>query len=157
MPSIQVLNRQRKKQLDHRALQSFAVAALDAVARVPENKPLPEEILIVFVSDSRIAEIHRDFMAVDGATDVITFQHGEVFIRVETADRQSKEMETSFDHEVRLYILHGLLHLAGYDDLTESGFREMSEKQEHLLHLLQTSNASSNATSPHRSQIRTNL
>jgi probable rRNA maturation factor len=130
---IEVLNRQRAKKIDMASLRSFAYEALNIVCRLLEIESFPEEILVVFVSDSRIADIHRDFMGIAGATDVITFQHGEIFISVETAERQAREAKTTLEYEVRLYLLHGLLHLAGYDDLTQSGYRAMSRKQEKLM------------------------
>lgn len=133
MPSVQVLNRQRKKSLDMQKWRSFAISALNAVLNLPRDESLPAEITIVFVTDSHIAEIHRDFMAIDSATDVITFQHGEIFISVETAERQANELGNTFDYELRLYLVHGLLHLAEYDDLTESGFKEMTQLQESLV------------------------
>jgi probable rRNA maturation factor len=114
-------------------LRSFASEALNIVCRLPEIASFPEETLVVFVSDSRIADLHRDYMSVVGATDVITFQHGEIFISVETAERQANEAKTTLLYELRLYLLHGLLHLAGYDDLTQSGHRAMSRKQEKLM------------------------
>jgi probable rRNA maturation factor len=115
-------------------MRLFASAAMDAVRA--ESDSFPEEIVVVLIADRRMAEIHHRFMGIEGATDVITFQHGEIFISVETAERQSREAETSFEYELRLYLLHGLLHLAGFDDLTEPGFRAMSRKQEELMKLL---------------------
>ena len=70
---------------------------------------LPDEIIVVFVSDARIAGIHRDFMSVDGPTDVITFRHGEIIISVETAERQATRFSNSCSRELRLYFVHALL------------------------------------------------
>jgi probable rRNA maturation factor len=94
---------------------------------------LPEGINVVFVSDLRMAGIHRDFLSTEGPTDVITFQHGEIIISVETAERQAEEFSTTFDRELRLYFVHGLLHLAGLDDLTEEGFKSMADAQEQIV------------------------
>ena len=68
-------------------------------------------------------------MSVDGPTDVITFRHGEIVISVETAERQAKEYSTSFDRELRLYFVHGLLHLVGLEDKTDQGFKRMADSQ----------------------------
>ena len=65
-------------------------------------------------------------------TDVITFQHGEIVISVETAKRQARQFATSLDHELRLYLVHGLLHLHGFDDKTAAGAREMKRVQDKL-------------------------
>jgi probable rRNA maturation factor len=133
MPSLELVNRQRKKRLDLVRFRAFAVAAMEKVSEMVTAVTLPEEIIVVFVSDARMERIHREFMAVDGPTDVITFQHGEIIISVETAERQVKGFSTSFSRELRLYFVHGLLHLAGLDDLTEDGCKKMAAAQEQIL------------------------
>jgi probable rRNA maturation factor len=129
---IQVLNRQRKYRVSAGELVDFARRLAPLVVRVA-REAMPEEILVVLVSDRKIAEIHQQFMAIAGATDVITFQHGEIVVSVETAARQATEYGTSLGRELRLYLAHGLLHLAGYEDHSEKGFREMSKLQVELV------------------------
>jgi len=68
------------------------------------------------VSDEVIAQVHVDFMDIPGATDVITFSHGEIVISAETARSYGEEYGNSFERELMLYIIHGLLHLAGHED-----------------------------------------
>lgn len=133
MFSIRLLNRQRKRRINLQKLQRFAAQALSElpVQRQP-GKP-PEEINIVFVSDARIAWLHRKYMSIDGPTDVITFHHGDVFISAETAAKQAKEYRTSFEYELELYIAHGLLHLCGFEDASQAGRRKMQRVQERLL------------------------
>jgi probable rRNA maturation factor len=133
MFSVRLLNRQRKKRINLQKLQRFAAQALSelAVQRQP-GKP-PDEINIVFVSDARIARLHRKYMSIDGPTDVITFHHGDIFIGVETAAKQAKEFRTSFEYELELYIAHGLLHLCGFEDASQAGRRKMQREQERLL------------------------
>jgi probable rRNA maturation factor len=133
MPSLELVNRQRKKRLDLVRFRAFAVPAMEKVSEMVTTVPLPEEIIVVFVSDARMEGIHREFMAVEGPTDVITFQHGEIIISVETAERQAKGLSNSFSHELGLYFVHGLLHLAGLDDLTEDGFTKMAAAQEQIV------------------------
>ena len=134
-PKLRLVDRQRKRRLPLIKLRSFAAWALREVCRLSKLLSLPEEIIVIFVSDSRIAKIHRDFMDIQGPTDVITFQHGDIFISVETAERQAPAFDHSFDEELQVYLLHGLLHLAGFDDRTESGFAEMTRVQEDLIRL----------------------
>jgi len=133
MFSIRLFNRQRKKRINLQKLQRFATQALSElpVQRQP-GKP-PDEINIVFVSDTRIARLHRKYMSIDGPTDVITFHHGDVFIGVETAAKQAKEFRTSFEYELELYIAHGLLHLCGFEDASQARRRKMQREQERLL------------------------
>ena len=94
---------------------------------------IPEDILVVLVSDRKISTVHQQFMGIAAATDVITFQHGEIVVSVETAAKQAIEFETDLLQELRLYIAHGFLHLAGYDDHSEDGFREMAKVQNELV------------------------
>jgi probable rRNA maturation factor len=133
MPSVELLNRQRKKRIDLVTFRAFAEPAILKVTELVRPVTLPEEISVVFVSDTRIAAIHRDFLSVDGPTDVITFRHGEIVISVETAERQAKKFSTTLSRELRLYFVHGLLHLAGFDDLTEDGFEKMADAQEQIV------------------------
>ena len=129
---IILLNRQRKCQVPVTDLLAFARQLMPLVLEVSREK-FPEEILVVLVSDRKISEIHQQFMGVSGPTDVITFRHGEIVVSVETAARQATEYGTDLLHELRLYIAHGLLHLAGYDDHSEEGFREMAKLQSELV------------------------
>ena len=129
---VNVLNRQKKFQVPAGQLVTFAEQLGPLVSNIARNT-IPEEILVVLVSDRKISEIHRQFMGITGATDVITFQHGEIVVSVETAARQAGEYKTDLSHELRLYIAHGFLHLAGYDDHSQEGFREMAKVQNELV------------------------
>jgi probable rRNA maturation factor len=129
---VKVLNRQRKFQVPAGELLTFAERLVSLASNIARNQ-IPEEISVVLVSDRKISAIHQQFMGIVGATDVITFQHGEIVVSVETASRQALEYESDLLHELRLYIAHGLLHLAGYDDHSEDGFREMAKLQNELV------------------------
>jgi probable rRNA maturation factor len=112
------------------------------VARVGRHNlriVLPDEICVFFVSDARIRRIHRDFLAADEATDVITFHHGEIFISVETAERHAQQFSTSLSEEIHLYIVHALLHLAGFEDETKRGCKRMKAVQERVVHEIERS------------------
>jgi probable rRNA maturation factor len=129
---IRVLNRQRKYSTSANDLSTFSQQLAPLVLKVTREE-LPEQVLVVLVSDRKIAAIHEQFMGIASPTDVITFQHGEIVVSVETAAKQASEYGTDLLHELRLYITHGLLHLAGYDDHSEKGFREMSKLQNELV------------------------
>jgi probable rRNA maturation factor len=129
---MEVLNRQRKRRIPTQDLTRFGTELLPRVRQVARSVELPEQILVVLVSDRKIAQIHRQFMNMAGPTDVVTFQHGEVIISVDTAASQAADYGTSLLHELRLYLVHGLLHLAGYDDHSKEGFQEMCALQESL-------------------------
>lgn len=96
----------------------------------------PERIEAVLVDDAEITRIHGEFLDDPSATDVITFDYGvsgEIVISVETAERQSAEFGTEFEREVALYLIHGILHLCGYEDAVEEERNRMSRLQEELL------------------------
>ena len=91
------------------------------------------EIHILIVSDRRMAALHKEFCGITGATDVLTFQHGEIVISADTAATQARMFHTNVTAEIQLYVLHGLLHLAGFDDATPSKRRQMHQLQRKLM------------------------
>src|SRR4051794_26742890 len=118
---ITMHNAQRKVRVAVDELQDFAERALQLCLREasPTKSVLQtlDQVTVVLISDRRIAALHKQFMNISGATDVITFDHGDIFISTETAQRQACEFRTSTDDEIKLYLIHGLLHLHGFDDL----------------------------------------
>lgn len=136
-PVITVHNRQRSIGVEVASLQEFAERVLEAslqLAGKNAGKLLRlGELSVILVSDRRIAELHRRFMNLPGPTDVITFQHGEIFISIETARRNGRRVGTSLGHELRLYITHGLLHLLGYDDKDRASAAAMERVQDRLV------------------------
>lgn len=136
LPKIFVQNRQRKLALAAEELECFARRALPLCMREEATGLTTlEEINVLLISDRRMAQLHLRFMQISGPTDVITFQHGEIFISVETAQRQAGRFETSLEHELRLYLVHGLLHLHGFDDLETVARRRMDSVQERIVKL----------------------
>ncbi|MGI8432386.1 MAG: rRNA maturation RNase YbeY [Chthoniobacterales bacterium] len=131
---IFVQNRQRQLAVDPRALEHFARRALPLALREKGRglERLPE-IHVLLVSDRRISLLHRRFMQVAGPTDVITFQHGEIFLSVETAGRAAAGHRNSPRDEIRLYLVHGLLHLHGFDDRAPAARERMHATQERLV------------------------
>jgi probable rRNA maturation factor len=85
------------------------------------------------VADAEIARLNEQFLAHHGPTDVITFQHGEILISIERAIAQARRFGTAVHDELALYLIHGLLHLAGYDDTTPAKRRVMHARQRALL------------------------
>ncbi len=136
-PSICVQNAQRKVRVDFPALQAFAEAALTAASRTKPRKGSVidqlQQITIVLVSDARIAALHQQFMNIAGPTDVITFHHGDIVISVDTAKANARSYRTSTEAEIRLYIVHGILHLMGFDDTSASAARTMAKTQERVV------------------------
>jgi probable rRNA maturation factor len=137
LPQITVRNLQRAVPVSIGGLQRFAAKAVRACLEARKRKPTDLDelhgVLVWLISDRRMAQLHRKFMHRTGPTDVLTFQHGEIFISVETAKRYSSAFGNSLASELRLYIVHGLLHLHGFDDQTRTGARNMHEMQEKIL------------------------
>ena len=82
------------------------------------------------VSDRVIAEVHRRFLNVAGATDVITFAHGEIVVSADTAAREAAEQGEEVGREVLRYVVHGLLHLNGHEDAATEEAAAMWAAQE---------------------------
>ncbi len=125
---IEVVNRQRKLPIDRERWQIFATRAA---------KVLPEEVAgvtIAFVSDRAMSELNRMWRHKRGTTDVLSFPAeqdqfekaqgtslGDVVISFEQASRQAKENGLTLDQEIAQLILHGMIHLCGYDHATDDG------------------------------------
>jgi probable rRNA maturation factor len=137
IPIVQVWNAQRRGAVDLAGLRQFARKAFERCLRLPGGKAKVvndlSELNIVLVSDRRIAELHRRFMNIAGATDVLTFQHGEIVASVETAQRNAARFGCSVDEEIKRYIVHGFLHLLGLNDKTAAERKTMERAQEKIL------------------------
>lgn len=118
-------------------LQDFAAKAVRHCLRLHKRKPTDldelHDVFIWLISDRRMASLHWKFMHEPGPTDVLTFQHGEIFIGVETAKRHARTYGNTLARELCLYIIHGLLHLNGFDDQTKTRSRKMERIQEKIL------------------------
>lgn len=137
IPEIRVRNLQRGVRLDAKRLEKFAKKALPLCLALRKGKATDlttlREIFVLIISDRRMASLHRHFLNESGPTDVITFSHGEILISAETARRQARQFAKSLTRELQLYIVHGLLHLHGFDDRDKAGSREMNAIQRRVL------------------------
>lgn len=130
-------NRQRGMRVRLVPLQEFAERALTECLKIRRKKPGGlsglAELNVILVSNRRMAELHRRFLHLPGPTDVITFQHGEIFVSAETARTHARRFGNSLEAELRLYIAHGLLHLHGFDDKEPAAAAEMESAQKKLV------------------------
>ena len=137
VPKVSVRNQQRKISVNVAGLQKFAVKALQNCLQLQKKKQTDlrklRDIFVWLISDRRMSQLHRQFLGQTGPTDVLTFQHGEIFISAETAKQHARVFANSLMHELQLYIVHGLLHLHGFDDRTPAGARKMKRMQERIL------------------------
>ena len=136
-PKIEVRNLQRKIAVDVVDLQKFAQKAAPLCLRLPTMKKTElnklREVSVLFVSDRRMAALHHQFMNESCPTDVMTFQHGEIVISADTAFRNARKFGNPLNRELRLYIVHGLLHLHGFDDRNEASAGKMRTAEAKIL------------------------
>lgn len=138
---VNVANHQGLVSLDEsllRELERSGRRAADAILKthcLGASPPLRtlEEVEVALVDDETSARVHQDFMDIPGATDVITFEHGEIVIGVETAGRQADEYGEPVRRELFRYLVHGLLHLAGHEDESAEDRKVMEAAQEALV------------------------
>ena len=135
--AVEVLDRQRLLRLDRRWLERIVRRAA-ARLRSPAG-----ELCVLVVDDRRIAKLHEQWLGVAGPTDVITFDlaedgpggglHGDIVVSAETARRTARELGWAPRHELAYYVIHGLLHLAGYDDHTVADRQTMRARERSLM------------------------
>jgi len=137
LPEITVRSLQRTVPVNVAALQKFAQQVLQLCFRIPRNEPTQlkrlREIFVLLISDRRMARLHRQFLNKAGPTDVLTFEHGEIFISAERARDHARRFGSPLGQELRLYIVHGLLHLHGFDDRSEAEAERMERMQRQIL------------------------
>ena len=135
-PRISVRNVQRKLRVDVPALQRFAERALERALELQQTPGSAladvQEVHVAIVSDARMASVHERFLQVAGPTDVMTFQHGEILVSAETAQTNAAEYRMSLQSEIELYIVHGILHLIGFDDTTPEAARLIAKTQKRI-------------------------
>jgi probable rRNA maturation factor len=142
---VVITNRQRRKKINLHQLRAI-VMELFLELKITEG-----ELGIQFVGARRMAQINWQFLQHHGSTDVITFDHsekrqakdgrqkqlnGELFICVGDAILQAKEFGTSWQSELVRYVVHGVLHLCGYDDLKPALRRKMKREENRLVRRL---------------------
>ncbi len=124
------------------ALESIAheAARLAMAHATEEDAPLFHlaTLEVALVDDITSDQVHRDFMDIEGATDVITFHHGEIVIGAEVAERQAAEYGEPLAREILRYFIHGLLHLAGHEDADPAERVAMEAAQETIVTQLWT-------------------
>jgi len=135
LPTLAITNRQRGFRFDLPFIRNLAAAALPAcvescLPRAPlKALPLVE---VAILSDARIARVHGEFFEDPTPTDVITFQHGEILLGAETIGDNARGYHQTASEEAARCIIHGLLHLAGWDDLNSRDQKKMIGLQERI-------------------------
>ncbi len=135
---IEVLNRQRLRMID---IDRAAELSRDVLDHIGLSGSF---LTITFIRDRAMRKLNRDYRGVDSATDVLSFAYhkhseaevenemghiGDIVISVETAERYARELGLSFDREIEHLVIHGALHLAGYDHETDNGEMNRLERK----------------------------
>ena len=124
-----VLNRQRRHAVDARRVRQFLSQLTLQLGRPAAS------LSVVFVTDEAMRMYNRNYRGLDKATDVLSFAGddgylGDILISAETAYNQARKSgKLSFETNIRRLILHGLLHLMGYDHETDNGEMRAIERR----------------------------
>jgi probable rRNA maturation factor len=142
---IDIRNLQDKIEVDEKEIKKCASAVLEDMGEKGS------ELSLLLVSDARIKVLNRKYRDKNSSTDVLAFAMrsgegvsgqspilGDVVISVETADREAAKRKISLKREICLYVVHGILHLLGYDDEDSAARKKMKAKQDELMRLYET-------------------
>jgi len=140
---LQIFNRQRTVRLHTPLLRQITRSVLQELPGV-ENF----ELGLHLVGTAEMARINLQFLNHTGSTDVITFDysesstlkpqlstplHGEIYVCLDDAVAQARKFRTTWPSELARYVIHGLLHLRGHDDLVPAARRRMKREENRLL------------------------
>jgi probable rRNA maturation factor len=128
---VAVTNRQRRLKINTGLLAKITDRAIELIG----DERL--QLGIVLVNDAAMAKLNAKYHDTPGATDILSFDYGdeqgELIISVEHAVAQAKRYRTTPARELILYVVHGILHLHGYNDLTPPQCRRMRAAERRLL------------------------
>ena len=136
---IAVANLNSSYRVNSRLVRRIAIGVLKIVKKAGRAR-----LAFIFLDDKAIRRINKRFKNSDRPTDVLSFSLGpeargtgrclgEIYISIDRAAVQSKIFGARPAEEVVRYIIHGMLHLFGYDDMTRAGRLRMSAKEDEVL------------------------
>lgn len=136
---IEVVNRQRLHAIERHRVARLSRAVLDRIGYGDRT------LTVIFIRDRAMRVLNRDYRGIDKPTDVLSFAYhetadfpesaqeaehlGDLVISVETAATYARELGLTFDREVEHLVIHGALHLAGYDHETDNGEMNKLERK----------------------------
>ena len=151
--ALLIKNRQRVTPLNTRLLRRITDSLLTDLIGLESF-----DLGIYLVQAPEMARLNKTYLQHEGSTDVITFDysdhvpsksgrhvepglparcrkhvHGEIFICVDDAKKQARQFRTSWQSELARYVIHGVLHLRGFDDLQPAARRKMKREENRLL------------------------
>ena len=136
---VGVINQNKKYKINKAFVKKIVFGILKCLKK---NKGA--ELEFVFLDDKAIRGLNRRFKGKNSATDVLSFGldgpefgiekfFGEIFISLDAARRNSKIFKTKFEDEICRYVIHGILHLFGFNDETPPEKRRMAKKEDDIL------------------------
>jgi probable rRNA maturation factor len=136
-PILQISHRAPGTRYDAAEFERLARAAFPLCCQLASEGGFPlahlEECSVSVLGRRAMAKVHRDFLGIPGATDVITFPYGEILVCAPVASERAAEFSLTTTVELALYAIHGFLHLSGFDDLEAADAERMRLQQEALL------------------------
>jgi len=137
MLRITVVNAHRRYRLSRRRISAYARRVLRGERRKRGR------FTIVFIDDRRCRRLNREFLGHDTVTDVISFPleeglnpEGEIYVNLDRARAQATMYGVPFGNEVARLVIHGALHLVGFDDRRRKDARRMLVRQERYVGVL---------------------
>jgi probable rRNA maturation factor len=107
---------------------------------ITDGNLIPGDVSIILTGDERLRQINTEFLEHDYFTDVITFNYnsgdlvnGEIYISIDTVRDNARNYKVSLKNELTRVMIHGILHLTGYDDKSEEGRRTMRSMEDYWL------------------------
>jgi probable rRNA maturation factor len=129
--AVEVSNRQRRLTINTQLLTEAAALTLEFVGEANG------QLSIVLVDDAAIAKLNAKYHDVRGPTDVLSFNYGEgqgeLILSAQRAVIHAKRFRTTPARELILYLVHGILHLHGFDDLTAAKRRRMRAAERRVM------------------------
>jgi probable rRNA maturation factor len=143
--SLSIANRQRSHRINLSFLRSVMASLIDELHQIEQG-----DLSICVVGETEMTRLNETYLKHQGSTDVITFDYredsdsakrsaslqGEIFVCLDEALVQARRFGTDWQTEMVRYVVHGILHLLGYDDHGAVKRRKMKREENRLLKLL---------------------
>jgi len=113
--------------------QQTAIPRAQAACKRAAERVLDRKVVVALVDDRTMAELHQRYLGQSGPTDVLSFPHGEIVVSADTARREAVARGIPPLHELVLYVVHGALHLAGFDDKKPRQAARMRAEERRIL------------------------
>ncbi|MDI6785250.1 MAG: rRNA maturation RNase YbeY [bacterium] len=140
---VQIINRQRKEPISNRKINNI-------VNKILKYLKVKGKISIVFCNDQFIKKLNKEYRSINKPTDVLSFAFretfypldieqsflGEIIISVQIVRKQANRFKHSFDKELTILLIHGILHLLEYNHLKIKDAARMQKKEKELLALI---------------------